>query len=130
MVYLGKTNEKEMFFGASPETYELAKSLRKKMTDAEKALWQKLKNRKINGLKFRRQHPVNYYIADFYCHEKNLIIELDGKIHEKHDQKDRDEGRTGELEKFDIMVIRFKNEEVLKNVDKVIDKIVKHTTSP
>jgi len=130
MVYLGKTIEKEMFYGASPETFELAKSLRRKMTVAEKILWERIKNRRIKKLKFRRQHPIRYYIADFYCHEIKLVIELDGKVHDEADQKEHDEGRTGELERFDIRVIRFKNDEVIKDIDKVIGKIILETTSP
>ena len=118
MVNLGKTIDRAMFYGASPETFELAKSLRKKMTEPEKVLWRRIKNRRIKGLKFRRQHPLRYYIADFYCHEIKLVIELDGKVHNETEQKEHDEGRTGELERFDIRVIRFTNKEVMMDIDK------------
>ncbi|MCW3108841.1 MAG: hypothetical protein JWQ09_3347, partial [Segetibacter sp.] len=70
-----------IFNEAHPLVFERAKELRKNMTEAEKLLWEYLKGG-INGFKFRRQHPIGIYIADFYCHSFKLIIELDGKIHE------------------------------------------------
>jgi imidazole glycerol-phosphate synthase subunit HisF len=70
-----------MFDGASPLIFERAKDLRKNMTEAEKVLWFHLKQNS-GGFKFRRQHPLGIYIADFYCHKAKLVIELDGTIHD------------------------------------------------
>lgn len=69
-------------WAAKPDIFSKAKELRKSMTIAEKILWKHLRNNKLNGLKFRRQHPLDIFIADFYCHPKRLIIELDGGIHD------------------------------------------------
>ena len=68
---------------AGPKRFEDARSLKKAQTDAEAALWQRIRNRKLNGFKFRRQHPVDYYIVDFYCHECKLVIELTVKFMSK-----------------------------------------------
>ena len=66
---------------ANRKLYEYGRILRQRQTDAEEKLWQLIRNRKLSGLKFRRQHPLDKYIADFCCHEKRLVIELDGGIH-------------------------------------------------
>ncbi len=98
--------------------------LRRNQTESEEIFWQQVRNRKINDLKFLRQHPfiyqaVNfklyYFIADFYCAEKKVIIELDGKIHEE--QKEYDEKRDLILKEMNLKVIRFKNSEIEKAVD-------------
>ena len=81
-----------MFNEANPLVFELAKELRRNMTDAEMVLWGYLKAG-INGLKFRRQHPIGIYIADFYCHKLKLIIEVDGNIHDKKEIKEYDLNR-------------------------------------
>ena len=86
-----------MFEGASPVIFENAKHLRKKMTDAEQVLWYYLKAG-INGFKFRRQHPIGIYIADFYCHKVKLIIEVDGSIHNQPEVMESDEIRQRDLE--------------------------------
>jgi very-short-patch-repair endonuclease len=105
--------------GISLNIHELAKfsarDLRKKQTEAEEILWQKLRNRKFAGLKFVRQHPIYYFkndrkkflIADFYCNNLKLIIEVDGRIHEK--QKNYDRIREELLEIKLYKIIRFKN---------------------
>jgi very-short-patch-repair endonuclease len=94
--------------------------LKNEMTAAETILWTELKSKKL-GIKFRRQHMVVKYIADFISLPINLIIEVDGKIHKT--QKEYDEGRTFELEELGYKVIRFSNEEVLNNISEVIKKI-------
>jgi len=66
----------DMFFGASPEIFRRAEELRKQMTPAEQTLWEELKAKKVNGMKFRRQHPLNNFIADFYCHKQSLLLKL------------------------------------------------------
>jgi very-short-patch-repair endonuclease len=68
--------------GAKNKDFVNAKVLRKTMTDAEILLWKALRNRRLNGFKFRRQHPIKGFIADFYCHEARLVIEVDGEIHD------------------------------------------------
>jgi leucyl-tRNA synthetase len=105
------------------------RELRRNMTKAEKVLWEKLRNRKLSGLKFLRQHPFiyqvvanrpYYFIADFYCAEKSLIIEVDGKIHDF--QIEEDQHREEILNSLELKVLRIKNEEV-EDMDKVIEKI-------
>jgi len=113
-------------WGAKPDIFKKAKELRKSMTEAEIILWKHLKNNKLNGLKFRRQHPLDIFIADFYCHQKKLIIELDGGIHDSLEQKEHDEGRTFELEEKGFKIIRFKNDEVLNNIEDVLSRIQSH----
>ena len=93
------------------------------MTEPEKILWNELKNRKVKRLKFRRQHPLLFYIADFYCHELRLVIEVDGGVHMLEKQKENDENRTAELERFGIRVIRFPNEMVINSIDEVLKTI-------
>jgi very-short-patch-repair endonuclease len=78
----------------------------------------------LNGLKFRRQHPIHFYVADFYCHEKRLIIEIDGGIHEEDRIKEHDDNRTAELERLGIRVIRFTNDEVIKSKELVLKRII------
>jgi very-short-patch-repair endonuclease len=117
-----RNSDKELHMAASPEVFDLAHSLRKKPTPTEKRLWQLLRNNAL-GAKFRRQHPLHYYVADFYCHQLKLVIEVDGKIHETPENKERDEGRTGELGRLNIQVIRFTNEEILTDSGKVLSKI-------
>jgi cyclase len=111
--------EQNMFFGASKLIFENAKALRKNMTDAENILWGYLKA-KPNGFKFRRQHPLGIYIADFYCHKLKLVIELDGSIHDNDDVKLNDEIRQKLIEEDGITVVRFKNEEVMNNIQNVL----------
>ncbi len=115
--------QENLNYGASEEIIGRARDLRKRMTEAEKLLWSYLKENKLDGLKFRRQHPIWHFIADFYCHKIKLIIELDGGIHQKIETKEHDINRTAEIERFEIKVIRFTNEEVLENMDKVLLKI-------
>ncbi len=94
--------DKSMFYGASPAIFEYAKLLRQNLTPAESILWNRLNKNQLNGFKFRRQHPVKNFIADFYCHAAKLVIEIDGKIHTTEFAKEYDEGRTEELKDFDI----------------------------
>jgi very-short-patch-repair endonuclease len=116
-----KELDKRMYFGAKPGTLETARILRKRMTNCEILLWEKLRAKQILGLRFRSQHPINIFIADFYCHEARLVVEIDGEIHD--DQIEYDDGREAEIEKYDIKVIRFSNNEVINNIDSVVNKI-------
>jgi very-short-patch-repair endonuclease len=99
----------------------LAKSLRKRPTDAEKLLWWHLRSKQIDGLKFRRQEPIGQYIADFVCFEKRLIIELDGGQHAIEQKKDRK--REDWFTKEGFQTLRFWNCDVLKNIEGVIEVI-------
>ena len=112
----------EFFYGATPEIFLRASHLRHNMTCAEKLLWNSLRIRKA-GFTFRRQHPINLFIADFYCHKAKLVIEIDGSVHEIECVKIRDEGRKDEFEKYGIMTIRFTNEEVINNLKLIAGKI-------
>lgn len=116
----------ELFKGANPKLFEFSKILRKTQTDAEDTIWQSLRNRKILGFKFRRQHPLGNYIADFYCYEAKLVIEIDGGIHNQPENKEYDENRSIELEELGIRVIRFTNEMVNSDLNKVLDIIKEH----
>ncbi len=113
--------------GAIGKLYQYGRELRQSATNAEKILWEHLRNRKLNGLKFRRQHPIDKFIADFYCHEKKLVIELDGSVHDDKMNAQYDEARTYELKELSIRVIRFRNSEVEKNIEFVLKKIIKET---
>jgi very-short-patch-repair endonuclease len=114
------TMERKMFYGAQPDLFEKAKKLRKKMTLPELILWNKLRESQL-GVRFKPQHPIDIFIADFYCHSLKLIIEVDGGIHEI--KKEYDEGRTNELKEHGINVIRFSNDDVLNNIDIVLRNI-------
>lgn len=111
-----------MFDGANYLVFELAKDLRRNMTDAENVLWMYLK-KGIKGLKFRRQHPLGIYIADFYCHKIKLVVEADGAIHDKPEIKSYDEKRERDLFGSGYHVIRFANEEIMNDISTVLMKI-------
>lgn len=108
--------QRPFHINASPNIFEFANILKKEMTEAEKVLWEELRNRRLNNLKFRRQHPTGQFILDFYCHDLKLAVEVDGIIHKLEDVMERDSGRTYMLTEWDITVMRFTNEEVLKNI--------------
>jgi very-short-patch-repair endonuclease len=121
MAYARIINESKHLHGADLNTKSKARRLRKSMTAAEKTLWNKLRRGQLNGMYFRRQHPYGIYILDFFCHEACLAIEVDGAVH--LGSKEYDEERTQYLESSGLRVIRFSNEEIEENVDKVIDAI-------
>jgi len=97
-----------MFSRANYLVFDLAKQLRRDMTDSEKLLWNYLKAG-IRGLKFRRQHPIRIYVADFYCHKLKLIIEIDGEIHNRPDIRERDEQREKDLINWGYKIYRYSN---------------------
>ena len=119
-----------LHYFANPQLLENARSLRKRTTDAEDLLWQKLRNKKLNGCKFRRQHAILKFVADFYCHEYKLVVEIDGEIHNTEEIKVRDENRTAELERYGLKVIRFTNSEILNETLDVLKKIKSHLELP
>ena len=96
--------------------------LRQRTTEAENVLWEAVKGKQL-GVRFRRQHPVQKYIADFYCHSALLVVELDGGYHDTEEQKKADQKRTDDLEASGLTVIRFRNEEVLNDIEKVLEVI-------
>ncbi len=104
------------------EMLERAKKLRREMTPAETILWKELKGNRLNSLHFRRQQIVHGYFADFYCHQHELILELDGKIHEL--QKEYDAEREEYLTALGFRIIRFTNAEITRNLEAVLQKIV------
>ena len=101
---------------------ELAKALRKRMTDAERRLWRYLRNRELGGWKFRRQYPVGPYIIDFICVEKNLVIEVDGGKHAENEELDIQ--RSEYLNKMGYRVFRFWNNQVLQETEAVLEMIL------
>ena len=123
MKKLKPNHDDGMWKGAPSDSFSKAQFLRRNETKAEKLLWEKLRNNQLEGLKFRRQHPVNIYIADFYCHKFKLIIELDGDYHNQEEQKQKDEVRTEVLRLNDLKIIRFKNEEVEQDINQVLTTI-------
>ena len=101
------------------------RELRQSSTQAEKILWQHLKNRNLMGLKFRRQYSVDQFVLDFYCPEIKLAIELDGKIHLDKKVKNHDENRDGFIKGFGIKIIRIGNDLILEDIQQVLELIEK-----
>lgn len=102
---------------------EAARVLRKGMTDAEQLLWFCLRRKQLDGFRFRRQHPFERFVLDFYCCEAKLAVELDGGQHNEPDAQARDKERTAFLEHHGIEVIRFWNNEVFSNTEGVLQTI-------
>ena len=109
-----------------------ARELRRNLTDSEKELWEQLRNRRLSGYKFLRQHPIiykadykglNYFIADFYCDSKKTVIELDGSIHDEKEEYDK--FRDEEMKLLGLHVLRLKNEE-LSEMNIVLEKIISY----
>ena len=105
----------------SDHKIRFAKRLRKNMTEAEVLLWNALRGRKCNGLKFRRQVPIAWYVVDFLCMEKSLVIEVDGGIHDEQQQYDLE--REEDLRNRGYYILRFSNEQVMNNLSDVLLKI-------
>ena len=107
---------------------QLARKLRKSSTDTELRLWLQLKNRNLGGFKFRRQHPIPPYVVDFVCLEQKLIVELDGGQHVE--QTARDAERTACLESKGFRIIRFWNDDALKQTHTVLEEILRQLGTP
>ena len=104
---------------------KIAKNLRKRATGAERLLWNHLRSRQLEGLKFRRQEQIGNYLVDFVCFERRLVIEIDGGQHALKTEKDRDDLRDEFLKVEGFKVFRFWNNEVLGNIDGVLEVIRK-----
>ena len=106
-----------------PASLEFAKTMRHTATDAENLMWQLLRAKRFMNLKFRRQHVIQPYIVDFYCHEIGLVIELDGGQHGTDDAVEYDAERTKFLEALGLMVVRYWNHDVLSQTDVVLEDL-------
>jgi cyclase len=111
-----------MHNGAAKPLYQRARELRNNATHAETILWRYLKTKPF-GIKFRRQHPYSIYILDFYSHSLKLVIEVDGSIHNQPDVRLKDAQRQALLEKDGLIVLRFTNQQVEKNLEEVQETI-------
>lgn len=123
------SREEKRYITARTYAYHLlkqdARTLRANPTEAESAFWKYLRGKQL-GVRFRRQQIIDDYIVDFVCLEKQLIIEVDGKYHENDEQKKFDAIREDKLKSEGYRILRFTNEEVTCNLEKVIESIKKH----
>ena len=106
------------------EKYNRARNLRKNSTLQEQKLWELIRNRKLNGLKFVRQYPIGNYIVDFACRQKKIIIELDGGQHNEDENIVYDTKRTKYFENLGYKVIRFWNNEIDNNIEGVYERLL------
>jgi very-short-patch-repair endonuclease len=109
---------------------KLIREFRKHPTDAEQMLWECLRARRLNGFKFRRQHPIGRYVVDFYCHDARLVVEVDGDIHDVPDQVAYDQVREQELQALDLTILHFRNERIKNELAQVLAEIAFHLPSP
>jgi very-short-patch-repair endonuclease len=100
-----------------------ARDLRKAMTAAEQALWEKLRRKQVRGVQFYRQKPIADFIVDFFCPKAGLVIEVDGRQHSEKDHAERDDYRDKVLDQLDLRVLRFSNADVLHRIEWVIGQI-------
>ena len=114
--------------GTTLEVEQAAKKLRKNPTLAEARLWSALKNKQLNGLRFRRQHPIGNFILDFYCPSCKLVVEVDGEIHS--DRLEYDDARTCKLAEYGYTVLRFSNERVMNDLPEVLLEIKRTASCP
>ena len=121
MIYSKIINESKHNLGASFNIKQKSRELRKTMTETEKILWSKLWKKQQNGIYFRRQHPYNIYILDFYCFQANLVIEVGGPIHDMTIEYDSE--RTRFLESSGLKVLRFTNQDIESRIDWVLELI-------
>ena len=111
-----------MFYESSPITFENAKKLRNEPTYSEIIFWSLLKQH-FSNFRFKRQHPISQYIADFYCHKLKLVIEIDGGIHQTEEVKNNDILKDEFLQSLDLKILRFTNDEVCKNGESIVKKL-------
>lgn len=115
-----------MFYGATPDVFEKARLLRSNETLAEKRLWERLYRNQLNGFRFKRQHPIAAYVADFYCHKALLVVEVDEAYHNKPKQRTLDQSRTEHILSIGLKVLTFSDKEVLSDIESVLSKIRTH----
>jgi len=108
---------------------DLKRRLRSNMTGPETRLWSRLRARQLQGLKFRRQHGIGPYIVDFYCPEQSLVIEVDGNSHADADQIVKDQLRDRYFQSLGLHVIRYINDDILKNLDGVLENLAERLSS-
>ena len=107
--------------GSTKAVEQAARTMRRAPTAAEEVLWSALRRNQVAGLKFRQQHPVGRFVLDFYCASCKLAVEVDGDVHDE--QTERDAERTKVLERYGYRVLRFRNEQVLHELPKVVQEI-------
>jgi very-short-patch-repair endonuclease len=112
-----------MHLNASPQIFRNAAHLRENPTPAEEKLWEHLRERQMEGEKFRRQHPFKRYAGDLYCYKLRLVVEVDGGYHDHPSQKFYDDDRTENLEFEGLSIIRFSNREVMNSLETVLEAI-------
>jgi very-short-patch-repair endonuclease len=103
-------------------TRQFAKCLRRNQTDAERVLWFRLRDRRLAGWKFKRQVPIDRFVVDFFCADGKVIVEIDGGQHDEN--RARDASRTAALEAMGYLVLRFWNNDVMRNTDGVLETIL------
>ncbi len=106
---------------------ESARSMRRESTEAEDRLWDRLRAKRV-GWKFRRQHPIGRFVVDFYCVERGVAIEVDGAVHES--QEAEDQARQAYLDERGILFLRYTNETILQDIDRVVDDILGTLAAP
>ena len=108
-------------------TISIRRNLRHDLTSVEKLFWARVANRQFYNLKFRKQHGIAWYIVDFYCSEKKLIVEIDGDTHAE-EFNEQDKQRTGYLESLGYTVVRYTNRDILYNIDGVFEDLTKRVS--
>jgi adenine-specific DNA-methyltransferase len=108
----------------SSQTVITARQLRGQLTDAEQILWSALRDSRLHGIKFRRQHPFGPYVLDFFCVKAQLDVELDGSVHMQPEQREYDDERTSYLNTHGLRVLRLRNEDITGKLDAVIKRIL------
>jgi very-short-patch-repair endonuclease len=118
-------------FHSAPEQWAKLKApaqrMRQHPTSAEAVLWEHLRNRQLEGTKFRRQHPIGHFVVDFFCWSAKLVIEIDGEIHNQ--QRDADDARQAYIEAQGFRVIRFKNQAIFDSLESVLQNIAAYVSS-
>jgi very-short-patch-repair endonuclease len=114
---------------ASRELIARARQLRREATTAESLLWELLRDRRLLGRKFRRQHPIGQFIADFFCDDARLIIEIDGAVHREPTQQERDRLREEILREHGFAILRFTNDQILDRTEQVLQEIAAYVTA-
>lgn len=113
-----------------PQLKELRRELRHDRSPAEHILWRFLRGRKFMGLKFRRQHSIGRYIVDFYCPAIRLVVEVDGTSHFEEPQIQRDSDREAFLKRLGIRTMRFRNDEIIHDIQRTFKRLQLFITTP